>query len=114
MEEKFLPIGTVVILKGATKKIMITGFMPLNNEDKKAYDYLGCPFPEGYVTSNEYLLFNHEQIETIFHKGFVNEESNKFNELIHQYVDGQNKDVQSNETKEEKKENDLEVVEIDN
>ena len=26
-KDKFLPIGTVVLLKGATKRLMITGFL---------------------------------------------------------------------------------------
>ena len=26
MQEKFLPIGSVVLLKGGTKKVMITGY----------------------------------------------------------------------------------------
>ena len=96
MKEKFLPIGTVVILKGASKKIMVTGFMPLDSKNNEQYDYLACPFPEGYISSNEYLLFNHSQIDKIFYMGFENEESTDFNNVIHKFLEQENKTTISN------------------
>ena len=77
MKEKYLPIGSVVILKNAEKKVMITGYLPLTS-DKKSYDYSGCAFPEGLISSNQVAAFNHDQIEKIFHEGFSNEESVEF------------------------------------
>ena len=53
--EKYLPMGSVVLLKDAKKRIMITGFC-LETEDGKMYDYTGCLYPEGYVSSEEYYL----------------------------------------------------------
>ena len=48
MNTKFLPIGTVVSLKGANKKLMITGFCMYNKENNnQMYDYCGYHFPEG-------------------------------------------------------------------
>ena len=32
--EKYLPIGSVVILKGATKRLMISGFCAIDNSNK--------------------------------------------------------------------------------
>lgn len=85
MEEKYLPIGTVVMLKGGTKRTMIVGFCPIA-EDGKRYDYIGCLYPEGVVSANESLLFNHEQVEEIYAKGFTDQEHEEFmtklNELI--------------------------------
>ena len=49
MKEKFLPIGTVVLLKDATKKVMITSYLIFakgDQEEKNMYDYGGCPYPE--------------------------------------------------------------------
>jgi len=42
MKDKYLPIGSVVILKGGQKKIMITGYFSVegNNLDE-IYDYNG-------------------------------------------------------------------------
>lgn len=82
-DEKYLPIGSVVLLKGGTKKAMITGFCSIAVEDKsKMYDYTGCVYPEGYLDFNQICLFDHNQIEKIFHYGYVDDEEKEFkNEL---------------------------------
>ncbi len=83
-QEKFLPIGSVVMLKGGTKKAMITGFCSVTEDDKdKVYDYTGCVYPEGYLSFDEICLFNHDQIEKVYHLGFVDDEEKEFkSELI--------------------------------
>ena len=49
--EKYLPIGTVVILKEGTKRIMITGFCSIDNGNKeKVYDYSGCMYDFSFIT----------------------------------------------------------------
>ena len=46
-----LPIGSVVLLKNSTKKLMIMGFAQVAAENQeKVYDYVGCVFPEGFGT----------------------------------------------------------------
>ena len=77
MREKYLPIGTVVLLKGGRKRAMITGFCSVAQENQeKIYDYSGCVYPEGYLSSNQVCLFDHEQIDKIFFLGFEDEEEN--------------------------------------
>lgn len=76
MEDKFLPIGTVVNLKGATKRVMIAGFCP--EVKGKIYDYSGTLFPEGLMGPDKTLLFNHEEIDKIHHKGLVDDEEKAF------------------------------------
>ena len=80
MEEKYLPIGTVCLLKGGKKRVMIIGFgiRPDENPDIM-YDYLGCLFPEGVISLKQNMVFNHDQIQTIIAKGFADEETIKFN-----------------------------------
>jgi len=76
---KFLPIGTIVLLKDATKRLMITGFCVVPNEDKnKIFDYSGCLYPEGIITNEQTALFNHDQIDKIFSIGYSDEEEVKF------------------------------------
>ena len=84
MEEKYLPIGTVVLLKGGTKKAMITGFCSVAEEDTtKMYDYTGCIYPEGFLDFDQICLFNHDQIENVYHVGYIDEEEKSFKkELI--------------------------------
>ena len=79
IKEKYLPIGTVVLLKNATKRIMITGFCSKerNNSNSKIYDYCGCLYPEGFITADKALLFDHSQIEKIYHIGLSNDDEEK-------------------------------------
>lgn len=79
--EKYLPIGTIVMLKGATKKIMISGYYVINDK-QTIYDYCGCLYPEGYLSSDKCLMFNHDQIDKIFYLGFSDEEDKIFKAKI--------------------------------
>lgn len=81
--EKFLPLGTVVLLKTGKKKLMITGYCCTGKEaEGKVFDYSGCLYPEGIIKSDQALMFNHDQIDKVYHVGYVDEESQKFGELL--------------------------------
>ena len=80
--KKFLPIGTVVMLKGGKAKAMIAGFCAIGNESEKVYDYSGCVYPEGFLASDKICLFDHEQIEKVFHIGLVDEEEKNFKKKL--------------------------------
>lgn len=77
IEEKYLPIGTVVQLKGGTKRAMIIGYCPVI-ETGESFDYSACVFPEGVMSSRDGLLFNHGEIEKISHMGLSDEEEKMF------------------------------------
>ena len=92
-EEKFLPIGTVVLLKGGKREIMIVSYCIMPNGDVydkdgkvdaegKMYDYGACFYPEGMVTSDQLFAFNHEQIERVCFKGYETEAQKKFSDTI--------------------------------
>ena len=79
MEKRLLPIGSVVVLKGGTKKAMITGYCAVVEENPdEMYDYRACPYPEGIMMSEGTALFNHDQIDEVVHTGFENDESIDF------------------------------------
>lgn len=76
---KFLPVGTVVMLKNGTKRVMINGFCTMDaNHPEKVYDYSGVLFPEGSLSSDQTLLFDHNQIVRIDHIGLEDEEEIEF------------------------------------
>ena len=76
---KYLPIGSVVILKGSYKKIMITGYSPVNQETKEImFDYMACLYPEGIIQNDYNILFNHEDIKKIYAIGLQDEEQKDF------------------------------------
>lgn len=87
--EKYLPIGTIVMLKGGIKRLMITGFLCMDETQKdKLYDYCGLIYPEGYVEKNQLLLFDHSQIEHIYYLGLNNDDENKkFQKELKEYIE---------------------------
>ncbi len=96
---KYLPIGSVVLLQGGTKRVMITGFCSIPKGENKIYDYTGCMYPEGILSSSSSFLFNHEQIDKIFFIGYKDEEETTFKEKLKDMI---NKiDSVSSDTKQE-------------
>ncbi|MCU5576174.1 DUF4176 domain-containing protein [Bacillus wiedmannii] len=55
-KEKFLPNGSIVLLKGGTKKIVIYGRKQGQVNGNKMWDYVSCPYPHGNL-SKEYNVF---------------------------------------------------------
>ena len=87
MRDKYLPIGSVVLLKGGKKRAMITGFCSVAQENQdKIYDYSGCVYPEGYLSSNQVCLFDHDQIDKIYFLGYEDEEEIMFKQKLNQIV----------------------------
>ncbi len=93
--EKYLPIGTVVLLKNANKRVMITGFASMSPETgNKIFDYSGCAYPEGFLNYNEVCVFDHEQIDKVFFKGLSDDEEQDFKKDLVEHL---NQIQQSNE-----------------
>ena len=90
-KEESYPLGTVVMLRGGKKRLMIVGFDPLNEErTNKAYDYIGCLFPEGILATDKIAMFNHDQIEKVYHQGLLDEEEKEFKERLADFFDSLN------------------------
>ena len=85
--EKFLPVGTVCLLQNGTKKVMITGFCVKSPETQdKVFDYMGCLYPEGVISSDQNLLFDHSQIVQVFFKGYVSDEETEFKSKLNEML----------------------------
>ncbi|MBQ6497430.1 MAG: DUF4176 domain-containing protein [Bacilli bacterium] len=93
MEEKFLPIGTVVILKGGRRELMIMSYCVMpdgqgydkNGEidvNGKMFDYGACFYPEGMLTSDQMFVFNHDQIEKICFKGYETDAQKEISQIL--------------------------------
>ena len=90
VKEKYLPIGTVVLLKNGSKKVMILSYLifPTGNAEKQEmYDYGGCTFPEGVIDSKIGIGFNHDQIQEVVHMGLEDDEYKEFSGTIKQYAE---------------------------
>ncbi|MBQ8982065.1 MAG: DUF4176 domain-containing protein [Lachnospiraceae bacterium] len=89
MEVKgLLPIGSVVLLNGASKRLMIFGIRQTDNETGEEYDYIGVLYPEGNIGQEGQFLFNHGDIEQIFFQGFEDDEREDFIERLDQHYNG--------------------------
>lgn len=79
-----LPIGSVVLLKDGNKRIMIYGRMQkqIGVDEEILYDYVGCLYPEGNLSADSSILFNHDQIDMIFFIGFQDLEEFRFKEKL--------------------------------
>lgn len=81
--DRVLPIGTVVLLENANKRLMIVGYQRKKAQgDDKVYDYCGCLYPEGFMTPNEAAVFDHSQIDRIIAMGFQNQVQANFSERL--------------------------------
>ena len=58
MENNFLPVGSVVLLKDAKRPVVIIGFSVIEKGERKVWDYLGCAYPVGVVGTDKNLLFH--------------------------------------------------------
>ncbi len=68
-KNKYLPIGSVVILNGGELKVMITGRQQIRTTDNKEFDYVGCIYPDG-IDGDNVLLFNAEDIVLVLFIGY--------------------------------------------
>lgn len=85
-----LPIGSVVLLNDATKKIMIFGVKQTDADTAEEYDYIGVMYPEGNLGGETQILFNHEDIQEIFFRGYEDEERDEFINNLSNYYESKN------------------------
>ena len=82
--KRFLPIGSVVLLKESKKRIMIVGVKQKQIASETVWDYSACLYPEGIINPDRLYLFDSEQIERVYFIGFQDGEGLAFiNKLNH-------------------------------
>ena len=98
--KRLLPLGSVVRLKDATHRVMITAYFVkfekgqdkdtenpendknMNEADGKIYDYLGVYWPEGDVDSRHKIMFSNEIIDDVYFYGYSNDVFNEYQKLM--------------------------------
>ena len=104
--EKFLPIGTVVVLKGGKKELMIMSYCIIPTGEaydksgkvdiqNKMYDYGACTYPEGMITSDQLFAFNHENIEKIVFTGYQTEGQKEISKFLLAGIEERNRRVEA-------------------
>jgi len=87
MSKQLFPIGTVVLLEGGEKRLMIYGILPVNSDDGKTYDYIACLYPEGFIDNDHCFLFNNEDVKNVEYLGYVDLEQQEFRAKIAEAFD---------------------------
>lgn len=66
----FLPLGTVLVLRGNPRKVMVVARAVVVNqpEGRRYYDYGACLWPEG-VLGDELAYFNQDAIRKVVQEG---------------------------------------------
>lgn len=80
--KEYLPMGSIVLLKEGTKKLMIYGRKQIEIKSKREFDYVACLYPEGNINEEYMFLFNNEDIEEVIFRGYSNSEDEEFLERI--------------------------------
>ena len=78
----YLPLGTVILLEGGEKRLIVVGRKQISVETKKEFDYAGVLFPEGYQSAENLYLFNHSDVESVFQMGLIDDEELNFQNSI--------------------------------
>ena len=84
---RVMPIGSVVLLKNAEKRLMIIGYQRKKaGEEDKIYDYCGCLYPEGYMSPESAAVFDHDQIDRVIAIGLQNQPQIEFAEKLRKVI----------------------------
>ena len=71
---QLLPIGTVLRIDAVEPLIMIYGRKQNQVDgDGALWDYVGCPYPQGHISTKTNIFFQHDDIEKVVFKGFETE-----------------------------------------
>ena len=80
--DKILPLGSVVLLKGGEKPLIICGRVQRLKESGEWYEYSGCFFPEGFTAADEMNLFNGKSIEKVIQYGYQDDEEAEYEKTL--------------------------------
>lgn len=84
--QRLIPLGSIVTLKGGSKKIMIIGRYQKAKDSQKDYDYAAVYYPEGMIDNQQFFLFQHQDIETIYFVGYQDLEEVDFLNKVANYL----------------------------
>lgn len=87
-DRNLLPIGTTVLLEGATQPLMIVGRYQLD-EERNIYDYVGVLNPQGFEDAKSMYLFNEGAISEIIFKAPVTDYEAAYLEQLNDFIEAE-------------------------
>lgn len=87
MMTNYVPLGSVVLLKGASQKLLVISraLNVKNGEDTFFFEYGGVPYPDGLI-SDRMAYFNHENISRVVFEGYHDIDDENMVENINDYI----------------------------
>lgn len=87
-KQEFLPLGSIVLLDGSVKKLMVLarGAMANIKGEQRLFDYGACTYPEG-VFGDTMLYFNGKDIVKVISRGYSDNEEELMQENLMRNVD---------------------------
>lgn len=83
----WLPVGSVVQLRGGERLVMVAGQMQVDGDTGRYWDYLGYPYPEGRANADEDLFFNADFIEEVCFVGYQDAVGVQYEDVLRQHED---------------------------
>ena len=83
----FIPLGSIVILKGGVQKVLVIARAMNVKHDGETFffDYAGVPYPEG-LTGDQVAYFNHDTIAKVVFRGYHDVDDEVMVENLNQYL----------------------------
>lgn len=83
----FLPVGSVVIIKGNIRKMMVIarGVMTKIEGQMLFFDYGAVLYPDGLI-NDKIIYFNHQDIHSVVFKGFEDDDEKLMKENINDWI----------------------------
>lgn len=85
---RWLPIGTVAVVKGFDGPLVVAGVRVQNPETGGYWDYLGFPYPMGFSAGSAARYFNADMVASVRQLGLCDADSMRFNHEIGEVADG--------------------------
>ena len=82
----YLPLGSIVILKGGTQKVVVNarGLLTMAAQPPCFFDYGGSLYPQGII-GDKILYFNHKDIDSVVFEGYHDDDDVKMVENINKW-----------------------------
>lgn len=86
--KKHMALGSIVLLKGGTQKVLIISRAINVKKDDSVFffDYGGVPYPDGLI-SDQIGYFNHDNISKVVFEGYRDIDDENMIENIERYID---------------------------
>ncbi|TYC49057.1 DUF4176 domain-containing protein [Weissella muntiaci] len=84
MNEKLLPLGSIVLLKEGLQKLVVVGRGAIYNDqitgEEKIADYMGAIYPTG-VNPESTIFFQDEDVDKVVFEGYIDDDENRFQDI---------------------------------